>query len=102
MFAYKLVRKRADGSLGPLFIDARLRIPLGEWLTARHDLRKPGFAYRPGWHCTARPRAPHLSMKGRTWALVEIRDYVEHRRPESQGGLWYLAQDIKFICEVTP
>jgi hypothetical protein len=101
MIAYKLVRQRADGTLGPLFIDARLRLQLGTWLEARHDVRRKGFAFRPGWHCTAKPEAPHLSPKGRVWLKVEIDDYEEHRRPANQGGLWYLANRMK-ILEVLP
>lgn len=97
MIAYKLVRRRKDGSLGPLFIDARLRIPFGEWLPARHDIDKKGFAYRPGWHCTFDMNAPHLSEKDRVWVRCEIEDYETYARPESQGGSWLLAQRIKFL-----
>lgn len=96
MLVYKLLRKRKDGSLGPLFINAKLRIPVGEWLEAEeHPTR--GYAFRPGWHCTAEPKAPHLSEKGRVWAKVEIRDFTEMRRPASQGGLWYLANQMKVV-----
>jgi hypothetical protein len=56
-----------------------------------------GYAFRPGWHCTVKPEAPHLSMKGRTWYEVEIEDYVEHLRPKNQGGLWLLAQRMKIV-----
>jgi hypothetical protein len=57
---YKLFRVRADGSLGPLFINASQRIPTGQWLEAERHHHKKGFAYRPGWHATSRPVAPHL------------------------------------------
>jgi hypothetical protein len=50
-----------------------------------------------GWHCTIKPYAPHLSMKGRTWYEVEIEDFVEHKRPKHQGGMWYLANKMKLI-----
>ena len=101
MKAFKLVKLRADGSIGPLFINASLRIPIGEWLEAEDHPTK-GFAHRPGWHCTLRPDAPHLVMnpKGgprRVWIEVEIEDYELRRRPESQGGLWALAQRMKVI-----
>jgi hypothetical protein len=36
-------------------------------------------------------------MEGRVWKQVEIEDYVELKRPESQGGVWYLAQRMK-LC----
>ena len=98
MIAYKLLRKRKYGSLGPLFINARMRVPVGAWLTAEDHPTK-GFAHRPGWHCTERPYAPHLSMKGRVWCVVEISDYADHVRPKNQGGRWFLANHMKVIGE---
>ncbi len=94
MKAYKLLRLRKDGTLGPLFINRRLRIPIGETLRAESH-RTPGYAFRPGWHCTSSPHAPHLSNKGRVWCEVEIFDYKLFQRPRSQGGLWYIAQRMK-------
>jgi len=94
--AYKLFRVRKDGSLGPLFINARQRIPLGEWLDAEDHPTK-GFAHRPGWHATAAPVAPHLSEKGRRWFKVLIRGARQFQRPEHQGGTWYLGQQIKVV-----
>lgn len=100
MIAYKLVRRRKDGTLGPLFINARLRIPMGEWLDAEAHPRK-GFAFRPGWHCCFTPHAPHLSENDRVWVKCEIEDHTTYDRPESQGGAWVLANRIKFL-EVMP
>lgn len=96
MKAYKLLRQRKDGTLGPLFINARQRIPVGEWLQAESHPTK-GFAVRPGWHCTAKPVAPHLSKNGRVWCEVEVRDYTNFTRPENQGGLWFLANQMRVI-----
>lgn len=102
MIAYKLVRRRKDGTLGPLFIHQRLRIPVGKWLLAE-DRRTPGFAHRPGWHATAEPRAPHLKLrpKGggeRVWCLVELTGWIEtHQRPEAQGGTWYTAERMRVL-----
>lgn len=96
MIAYKLFKTRKDGSIGPLFINASLRIPIGKWLPAEEHPTK-GFAFRPGWHCTHAPYAPHLSERGRRWYRVEIRGAVEHQRPESQGGLWYTAEKMKVL-----
>jgi hypothetical protein len=98
MIAYKLVRKRKDGTYGPLFIDARLRMPIGEWMQAECHPRK-GFAVRQGWHCTFTPYAPHLSEEGRVWLQVEVEDWESYDRPESQGGAWILAQRMKVIRE---
>lgn len=94
--AYKLLRVRQDGTLGPLFINQRQRIPLGVTLQAEAH-RTKGFAFRPGWHCTHQPVAPHLSEKGRVWCEVEIGDFTEFSRPEHQGGLWFLANQMRVL-----
>lgn len=96
MIAYKLLREMKDGSIAPLFINKKLRIKLNEWMQAEPHLTK-GFAFRPGWHCTKEPIAPHLSMKGRAWYVVEIEDFITYNRPESQGGTWLLANRIKLL-----
>lgn len=99
MITYKLIRKLKDGSLSPLFINKKSRIPLNEWLIAESHPTK-GFAFRKGWHCTLKPIAPHLSEKDRVWVEVEIDDYYLYERPESQGGTWVLAQKMKVIREL--
>lgn len=99
MKAYKLVRKMKDGSLAPLFINKKQRLPIGQWLQAESHPTK-GFAVRPGWHCTLKKSAPHLSEKDRVWVEVEIEDYTEFKRPESQGGVWALANRMKIIREL--
>jgi hypothetical protein len=104
MKAYKLLRKRKDGSLGPLFINARQRIPHGEWLQAEAHRRK-GFAFRPGWHCAVQPEAPHLNLElasgeTRVWCEVEIDQFTEYARPANQGGKWLLAERMRLIREL--
>jgi hypothetical protein len=94
--AWKLFRLRKDGSLGPLFINRKQRVPIGEWLDAEEHPTK-GFAFRPGWHCCSERNAPHLSKNGRVWVKVEIEDYQEIQRPERQGGVWFLANRMKVI-----
>ncbi len=98
MIAYKLVRKMNSGEISPLFINKRLRIPLGKWLIAEPHKTK-GFAYRKGWHCCFTPYAPHLTEKGRVWVKVEVEDFEVISRPKTQGGKWILANRIKFIEE---
>lgn len=93
---YKLFRVRKDGTLGPLFINRRQRVPIGRWLPAESH-RTKGYAYRPGWHVCSEKSAPHLTEKDRAWYLVEIEDYQELQRPESQGGLWYLANRMRVL-----
>jgi hypothetical protein len=91
---YKLLRRRRDGSLGPLFINKRQVVPLGKWLKAESHPTK-GYAVRPGWHCTLEPVAPHLSTKGRVWCRVTLRGATKFARPESQGGTWLLAKQMR-------
>jgi len=99
MIAYKLFRTLKSGEISSLFINKKERLPLDKWLKAEKHKTK-GFAFRPGWHCTAKPEAPHLSMKDRKWFKVEITDYTEFKRPKSQGGLWYLANNMRILEEV--
>lgn len=87
-----------DGSLSPLFINKKSRIPIGVWLDAESHPTK-GFAYRKGWHCTLKPEAPHLSTKNRVWVEVEIEDF-EYYETESQGGTWVVTQKMKVIKEL--
>ncbi|MEI6194395.1 MAG: hypothetical protein WCS42_08695 [Verrucomicrobiota bacterium] len=98
MKAYKLFRVRKEGSLGSLFINRRRQLPVGRWLNAE-AIPTRGFALRPGWHAMARPRAPHLSMKGRRWFVVEVYQWQRIERPASQGGVWYLARRMKILHE---
>lgn len=94
--AYKLFRVRRDGTLGPLFINRRLRIEIGKMLHAECHPTK-GFAVRPGWHACSKPSAPHLSKRGRKWFTVMIEEWAEHLRPKSQGGMWYTAKRMTVI-----
>jgi len=91
MIAYKLFRLRKDGSLGPLFINRKQRIPINTWLPAEEH-KTIGYQFRPGWHVAIRPFAPHLSTKGRVWMKVEVYDAVSLKRPLAQGGVWMLAK----------
>ena len=31
------------------------------------------------------------------WVLLEMEDYEEFQRPNSQGGLWYLSKRVKLL-----
>ena len=100
MKAYKLFRLRKNGTLGPLFINCRQVIPIGQWLDAECHPTK-GYALRPGWHASHAPEAPHLSMKGRVWMEVEIEDFQPFQRPQHQGGMWFIAQRMKVVGPVS-
>ena len=101
MKAYKLLRKKKDGKLYPLFINKTISTPIGEWMQAECYPTK-GFAIRKGWHCCFEMNAPHLKMQlsngeQRVWVEVEVEDWESYNRPESQGGAWILAQRMKII-----
>jgi len=96
MIGYKLFRLRKDGSLGPLFINRKQKLYHGIVYEAEVHATK-GFALRPGWHVCSKQSAPHLSKKGRVWRKVMITEYTEHKRPPSQGGLWYTAKQMVIL-----
>jgi hypothetical protein len=96
MIGYKLFRLRKDGSLGPLFINRKLRIEPGIVYHEEHHPTK-GFAVRPGWHICSAPVAPHLSKKGRVWCKVEFDHKETINRPLNQGGIWYLGHTMKVL-----
>lgn len=96
MIAYKLCRKLKNGSIHSLFINKKVDLPFNVWLDAECHPTK-GFKERPAWHCTSKPEAPHLSEKNRVWVKIEMEDFEEFQRPDTQGGLWYLAKRVKLI-----
>lgn len=94
---FKLFRRRRNGTLGPLFINRKQVVPVGVWLTAEDHPTK-GFAHRPGWHATTEQNAPHLRQGGdRVWARVELRGCRTFNRPQSQGGTWVLASELRVV-----
>ena len=99
MRAYKLMRLRKDGTLGSLFINRKQVVPIGIWMKSR-DFKTKGYAHRPGWDACMDVMAPHLTMKGRVWCEVEIEDYVELKRPASQGTKWFLAEKMKVVRQL--
>ena len=101
--AYKLFRELKSGEITSLFINKTRKLPYDEVLDAE-NYPTSGFAERPGWHCTAKPCAPHLKMvlksgEVRDWKKVLIEDYEEVQRPENQGGLWFLAKRIMILSD---
>lgn len=100
MVAYKLVRLLKDGDITPLFINKKSRLQFNEWLPAEKHHHTKGYKFRPFWHCTSTPNAPHLketlkSGENRVWVELEMEDYTEMIRPDNQGGKWFLANKIK-------
>jgi len=99
MIAYKLFKQRKNGTIGPLFINQKQVIPIGEWVEAE-SLPTKGYAFRPGWHTTNIPKADHLKTEGRIWMKVHINNYYKFDRPKHQGGYWLIAQMMKVIGPV--
>lgn len=97
--AYKLLRKKKDGSYYPLFVDADTKMSAGEWLRAvAGETGKGGkvksklglLANRPGWHSSTTPTASHIggvSTQGarkpdyrpasQVWVEVEVGNDVD-------------------------
>jgi hypothetical protein len=96
---YKLFRKRKNGSYGPLFINRRQQLVAGRHYRAEAHPTK-GYAVRPGWHICAEPHAPHLTTKDRVWCQVAFSEYKVLNRPASQGGTWYLAEEMVILSEL--
>ena len=72
MIAYKQFRIDKSGNLHPLFVFANETIPVGEWIVAKEGPRTENgkvksklgpLAYRPGWHLSEAPFAPHIGVK---------------------------------------
>lgn len=100
-FAYKLFTKRKDKTLGPLFINRKQRVPIGKWMHAEDHPTK-GYKHRPGWHTLKEKKAPHLKQGGnRVWCKVMIADYKKCKRPLSQGGIWFLANRMIVLKEIS-
>ena len=99
MTGYKLFRVKENGDITSLFINKSEALPLDEWMEHENHPTK-GFKERPGWHCCRVAHAPHLGEKGRAWYRVEMEGVRKEIRPESQGGVWYLADRIKIIARV--
>jgi hypothetical protein len=102
---WKLFRLRSDGSFGPLFLDTGDVLPYNEWVEAKDNTslaRRKGLKPRPGWHATLSPVAPHLKLElsngeRRIWVPVLLRGVTLYDRPESQGGTWVLAREIRIV-----
>ena len=101
--AFKLVRKRKDGSLGPLFVERNRVFDPGIVLFANPFSKIPqGLSYRPGFHCCTKPEAPHIKLRlksgeERVWCEVLLADYVKHLRPACFGGMWLVGQVMEII-----
>ena len=98
---YKLMRKRKDGTYGPLFINRKMKLVPGvEYPMEDHPTK--GFARRPGWHICPTPEgAPHIKKTSdRVWVKVRFTPHHVVERPAHQGGVWFLGSTMEIIEEV--
>ena len=98
--AYKLFKRKKDGKIYPLFVNANKPVPVGQWLEAEEGPQGKSegkvksslgdLAYRPGWHAGDLPVATHIGGKSRkeltapdyrpddhVWAEVEMPNDVD-------------------------
>lgn len=106
MIAYKIFKKSKSGLFKPAQVPvARLQhkgYEVGVWYPAE-NAQPTNLKERIGFHCVNQPSVPHIKIIPNkiVWVEVEIEDYTEIRRPQSQGGLWYLANHLKIIRELS-
>lgn len=101
--AFKVFHVRRDGTLSPLFVGARERVPRGEWVRARTDLQPPAWisrSRRPGWHAKrelvdALELARYRGKGRRAVFVVALRGNVRER----SDGL-VLADEMKVLKQV--
>ena len=105
MEAYKEFDMDKSGLLHPLFVDTKRTIPLGVWLKAEEGpknengkvISKLGpLAYRPGWHLSKAPYAPHIGLRengkvkymkpNTVWAKCRIYDEIDYTAEAKQNG----------------
>lgn len=106
MKMYKQFKIDKNGVLHPLFVNANEDIPVGEWLTAVEGERTASgkvksklgeLAYRPGWHLSEAPYAPHIGIKEDgeikymkddcVWAECEIYDAIDYTEEAHKRGI---------------
>jgi hypothetical protein len=93
-----MFRVRADGSLGPLFVEVGRVLERERWLLASFTERPAALKFRPGWHVILRSEPPpHLALSAqRTWRPIRWRGLIEKvKRPDYQGGVWVTAREIR-------
>ena len=100
MKMYKQFRIDRDGNLHPLFVDTNRTIPVGRWLTAKLGERTESgkvrsklgpLAYRPGWHLSEAPYAPHIGVK--------VNGEIRYMHPDTVWALCEISSDVDYTAE---
>lgn len=106
MIAYKEFRIDKSGKLHPLFVFANETIPIGVWLRAKEGPKQKNgkvksklgnLAYRPGFHLSEAPYAPHIGLKDESgkvafmkpdtvWCECEIYDEIDYTLEAERKG----------------
>ena len=95
--AYKLFRVKS-GQLYPLFIDATIPVPAGQWLDADiGDNKKAKLAQRPGWHMGVSPSSQHIGT-----ALKQVLDKVtgKSKRKPTQRRDDQVWAEVEYAADV--
>ena len=113
VFSKKVMNKRKDGTLSPLFHEKNRRFEEGVWHRFEVNLKHPtkvnkkgearssaNLAYRPGFY--GGPKTPQIKMgkvghQNRVKRDVAFRNWTTIKRPAKQGGEWYLAAEMMII-----
>ena len=101
--AYKLFRvsKKNKGKLYPLFVNANNETPIGEWVEAKcGEMTSDGkvksklghLCFRPGWHLSDIPYAPHIGRKGDSGEIEYINENYVWCECEYADGINYQLQ----------
>lgn len=109
----KILNLRADGTMSPLFHETKRRFREGVWepftATLKHPTKvdksgKPrssaNLAFRPAFY--GGPKTPQLKMgkssdQYRVKRDVAFRNWTKIKRPENQGGGWYMAAEMMIL-----
>lgn len=84
---WKLFNLRKDGTIGPLFINRRQRIPSNQWLDAESHPTK-GFAVRGQWHATSENQHHTSALKvefGAEYSCKVSRQWTDQSRRVERG-----------------
>lgn len=117
MIAYKQFHMDKSGRLHPLFVFANEEIPVGKWITAKEGPRTENgkvksklgpLAYRPGWHLSEAPYAPHIGIKENgkvkymrpdtVWALCMVNDTINYTKKARKNGVRNGKLDLRNAC----
>lgn len=105
---YKLFRvmKSQPGKLFPLYVNADIETPVGQWINAecgpitkscKVKSKLGELCFRPGWHLSDLPIATHIGIKengvvkyikpDHVWCEVEYSDEINYQNEANKNGI---------------